>query len=104
MSPAERVEVALVQGEKVHPGYRQHVERGLSVAWSRMNHMLGCSTLWTEEALRNDLPTLQEPAGRHYLVGDQVTHHAGWQEGAIQSAYHALRDIDRREREAAAAA
>ena len=104
MSPAERIEVALAQGEKVHPGYRQHVERGLSVAWSRMNHMLGCSTQWTGDAQRNHLPTLQAPAGRHYLVGDQVSYHPGWQEGAIHSAYHALRDIDRREREAEAAA
>ena len=104
MSPAERIETALVQGEKVHPDYRQHVERGISVAWSRMNHMLGCSTLWTDEALRNEFPTLQEPVGRHYLIGDQVSYHPGWQEGAIHSAYHALRDIDRREREAGAAA
>ena len=104
MSPAERIETALAQGEKVHPGYRQHVHRGLSVAWPRMNHMLGCSTVWTGDAQRTHLPTLQEPAGRHYLVGDQVSYHPGWQEGAIHSAYHALRDIERREREAGAAA
>ena len=103
LSPAERIEAALAQGEKVHPDYRQHVERGISVAWSRMNHVRGCSTLWSDEARRNDFPTLQAPAGRHYLVGDQVSYLAGWQEGAIQSVYHALRDIDRREREAAAA-
>ena len=84
--------------------HRQHVERGLSVAWSRMNHVLGCSTLWTDEALQNEFPTLQEPVGRHYLVGDQVSYHPGWQEGAIHSAYHALRDIDRREREREAGA
>ena len=84
MSPAERIEAALAQGERVHPDYRQHVERGLSVAWSRMK--------------------LQEPVGRHYLVGDQVSYHPGWQEGAIHSAYHALRDIDRREREREAGA
>lgn len=103
MSPAERIELALAQGEKVHPGYRQHVERGVSVAWFRMNHILGCSALWTEEARRNELPTLQSPVGRHYMMGDQVSYHPGWQEGAIHSAYHVLRDIDRREQEAGAA-
>ena len=103
MSPAERIEQALVQGEKVHPGYRQHVERGVSVAWSRMNHILGCSALWTAEARRNELPTLQSPVGRHYMMGDQVSYHPGWQEGAIHSAYHVLRDIERREQEAGAA-
>jgi monoamine oxidase len=100
LSPAERIEAALAQGEKIHPDYRQHVEHGISVAWYRMNHVLGCSTLWSDEAMRDHFPTLQGPTGRHYMVGDQISHHPGWQEGAIQSAYHALRDIDRREREA----
>ena len=103
MSPAERIEAALAEGEKVHPDYRRHVGRGVSVAWYRMNHVLGCSTRWTDEAMRDHFATLQNPTGRHYMVGDQISHHPGWQEGAIQSAYHALRDIDRREREAGAA-
>ena len=67
-----------------------------------MNHVLGCSTRWTDEAMRNDFATLQNPVGRHYMVGDQISYHPGWQEGAIQSAHRALRDIDRREREAGA--
>ena len=99
LSPAERIETALAQGEKIHPDYRQLVEQGVSVAWHRMNHMLGCSTIWTDEARRDHFATLQAPAGRHYMVGDQISYHPGWQEGAIQSAYHALQDIDRRERE-----
>ena len=31
-------------------------------------------------------------------MGDQVSLHPGWQEGAIHSALHAIADIDRRER------
>ena len=103
LSPAERVEAALAQGERIHPDYRQLVDRGVSVAWYRMNHALGCSTRWTDEAMRDHFATLQDPVGRHYMVGDQISYHPGWQEGAIQSAYHALRDIDEREREAGAA-
>ena len=103
LSPPERIEAALAQGERVHPGYRQLVERGISVAWYRMNHVLGCSTRWTDEAMQDHFATLQNPAGRHYMVGDQISYHPGWQEGAIQSAYHALQDIERQEREAGAA-
>ena len=103
LSPAERIEAALAQGEKVHPGYRRHVGRGISVAWYRVNHVLGCSTRWTDAARRDHFATLQNATGRHYMVGDQISYHPGWQEGAIQSAYHALRDIERREREARAA-
>ena len=100
LSPAQRIEAALAQGEKIHPDYRRHVGRGVSVAWYRMNHVLGCSTRWSDEAMRDHFPTLQAPAGRHYMVGDQISYHPGWQEGAIRSAYHAIEDIDRREREA----
>ena len=57
-------------------------------------------TPWTDEARRDHFATLQDPTGRHYMVGDQISYHPGWQEGAIQSAYHALRDIERRERDA----
>ena len=77
LSPAERIEAALAQGEKVHPDYRRHVGRGVSVAWYRMNHVLGCSTRWTDEAMRDHFATLQNPAGRHYMVGDQISHHPG---------------------------
>ncbi len=100
LSPAERIEAALTQGEKVHAAYRDHVEHGISVAWYRMNHQLGCSTRWSDEAMRDHFATLQNPVGRHYMVGDQISYHPGWQEGAIHSAHHAMADIDRREREA----
>ena len=82
LSPAERVEAALAQGERVHADYRRLVDRGVSVAWYRMNHMLGCSTRWTDEAMRDHFRTLQNPVGRHYMVGDQISYHPGWQEGA----------------------
>ena len=104
LSPAQRIDLALSQGERIHPQYRRFVGRGVSVAWHRMNHMLGCSAVWSESALRNHFERLQKPAGRHYMIGDQISYHPGWQEGAIQSAYHALRDIDWREREADAKA
>jgi monoamine oxidase len=96
MSPAARIEEAIRQGEKVHPEYRQYIETGVSVPWHRMNHMLGCSARWHEEDLKTHYPRLQKAVGRHYMVGDQISHHSGWQEGAIRSAHLALADIDRR--------
>jgi monoamine oxidase len=36
------------------------------------------------------------------LIGDQLSYHSGWQEGAIHSAFHAIADIDKRVREQAA--
>jgi len=103
MTQAERIEAALAQGEKIHPDYRQHVEKGMTIGWHRMNHMLGCAARWgrssggltAEEA--SLMHTLQSGvAGRHYLVGDQVTLHAGWQESAILSAHSAVAAISQK--------
>ncbi len=96
LSPAERIEKAIREGEKIHPNYRQYIETGVSVAWHRMNHILGCAPRWTDEARERYFATLQNPEGRHYLIGDQTSLHPGWQEGAIASSHHALEDLNRR--------
>jgi monoamine oxidase len=99
MSHAQRIEAAIMQGEKLHPGYRSHVEKGVSIPWQNMNHMQGCAAEWTDELLAQHFGTIQAPAGNHYLMGDQVSYSPGWQIGAMHSAFHAITDIDRRERE-----
>jgi monoamine oxidase len=99
LSPAERLELAKRQGEKLHPGYSNLVEHGVSVCWHRINHMLGCAAAWNESLRAQWYKTLREPVGRHYLVGDQISDLPSWQEGAVHSAFFAIADIDRRVRE-----
>jgi monoamine oxidase len=96
LPPAERIRLAIAQGEKIHPGYGSYVESGVTVAWHQMNHMLGCAAQWDEKLFRQWFTKLQAPVGGHYLIGDQVSYHPGWQEGAIASAHYAIADIDAR--------
>lgn len=100
----ERLKLAIAQGEKVHPGYGSYVENGVSIAWHQMNHMLGCAPQWDAALFDQWFRKLQAPVGSHYLIGDQVSYHPGWQEGAIASAHFAIADIDRRLRESRIAA
>ena len=73
-----------------------------------MNHMMGCGTNWgtglpweedqsgTRERYYG---LLQQPAGgRHYMIGDQISYHSSWTEGALGSAEFALLDFDKRRR------
>jgi monoamine oxidase len=69
-----------------------------------MNHMLGCAAQWEPSLFEQWFRRLQAPVGGHYLIGDQVSYHPGWQEGAIASAHHAIADIDARERAGGAVA
>jgi monoamine oxidase len=98
MPHAARIEAAIAQGEKIHPGYGKYVEGAVSISWARMNHMCGCAVRWTPELQAQYFKTVQAPAGNHYLLGDQVSYHPGWQESAVHSAFHAIADIDRRVR------
>lgn len=100
MTQEQRIEELIRQGEKVHPDYRDQVEHGITVAWHRMNHMLGCSARWgamTPEAevhYRN----LQAPVGNHYMIGDQISRRSAWMESAIQSAHLAMADMNQKVR------
>lgn len=94
MTAAERIAAALQQGEKLHPGYGDQVENGVSVAWHRMNHMLGCTARDTNpETLR----VLRQAEGCHYLIGDQISAHAGWMEAAVLAAHDTLNRLSQRE-------
>jgi len=103
MTPDERLDYAARAGEKLHPGYSDYIEAGVSVPWRRMNHMMGCGTMWTDESREQYYELLQRPAGgRHYMIGDQISYHSSWQEGAMASAEFALLDLDERVRAASA--
>jgi monoamine oxidase len=104
LTPAERIRLAVEQGSKIHPDYGNYVENGVTIAWHQMNHMLGCAAQWEPDLFKQWFAKLQRPAGAHYLIGDQVSYHPGWQEGAIASAHHAIADIDARERAGGAVA
>lgn len=99
MSPEQRIKYAGQCGEKIHPGYASYIEAGVSVPWGRMNHMMGCGTSWSAENREQYYNLLQQPAGgRHYMIGDQISYHTSWQEGAFGSAEFAMMDMDQRVR------
>ena len=70
MSPNERFEEALGQGEKIHDNYRRYAENFVSIPWCLMNHHMSCFAQWTEETRKQYLGYLQTPlAGRHFMMG-----------------------------------
>jgi monoamine oxidase len=92
---AERLRIAREQGEKLHPGYSNYVERGVAIGWNNMEfERMG----WANEgdpAFGANAVILATPQGRFHIAGDQVTFWSGWQEGAVISALDAVKSIDR---------
>ncbi|HEX6261149.1 MAG TPA: FAD-dependent oxidoreductase, partial [Woeseiaceae bacterium] len=70
MTPEARIRAAIAQGEKIHPDYGSYVDCGVSVPWARMNHMMGCNSRWSEDLRNRKFKLLQQPDGRHYIMGD----------------------------------
>lgn len=96
MTPEARYAAALDQLEKLHPEARRHAGAFVSVPWQRMNHHLGCGAVWSDEARQRYFGYLQRPLqGRHLMMGDQMSYHPAWQEGALSSAHHALGELGR---------
>jgi monoamine oxidase len=83
--PSERLELALQQGERIHPQYRTEFESGFSVAWHRVPWNAGSWMSFSPD-LRRNLPALMKPDGRVYLAGDHVSNLNAWMQGALESA------------------
>ena len=74
LSPAERLELALRQGEKLHPTYRADTRHGVSVCWGKIPFSEGAWCEWTPEARRSAYPVLLEPDGPLFLAGEHLSY------------------------------
>jgi monoamine oxidase len=92
---AERLHIAREQGERLHPGYAKLVEHGIAIGWNNMEHSRFAWADETNPVFGANAEILATPQGRFHMAGDQVTFWTGWQEGAIISAWEAVKSIDR---------
>jgi monoamine oxidase len=94
-SVAERLEIARGQGERLHDGYAQAVEHGLAIGWDNMEFERMGWANEGDERFQRPAEILSASHGRLQIAGDQVTFWSGWQEGAVLSAWDAVKAIDR---------
>lgn len=90
MTPAQRLQVALREGAKIHPQYPAEFENGMSVAWHRMPASLGCFAEWSDAAREAHYAPLCAIDGRLVLAGEHASHLPAWQEGAVLSSLDAI--------------
>jgi monoamine oxidase len=97
MSLADRTELALQYGSKIHPTYREDFESSFSVAWHRMPYSLGAwPNYWTNNNRAMYFSRLQQPDGRIYLVGEHLSYVNAWMEGAVQAAWMQVEALHKR--------
>ena len=93
LTPAERVELALAQGEKLHPTYRADLGKGVAVSWAKVPFNRGAWCEWGESSKKNAYPVLIEPDGPFLFAGEHTSNLPGWQEGAMLAAYKSIEAI-----------
>ena len=95
----ERLAVARRGGAKFHTQFNDNrvvpAELGLSIAWKNVPYQLGGWANWdpTNQTHKTAYRRLLRPDGRFYVVGDQASTLPGWQEGAMMSAEHVIRQL-----------
>ncbi|HEV3460374.1 MAG TPA: FAD-dependent oxidoreductase [Thermoanaerobaculia bacterium] len=93
----QRLMLATQGAERLHPEFLKFVksELGLSIAWHQVPHQLGGWADWDwgkpEHAAAYN--RLLAPDKRFFVCGDQVSYLSGWQEGAVLSAHHVVRQL-----------
>jgi len=95
LSLAEQAEQAIERSERIHPGqFRKHYDgKAFSIAWHRTRYSEAGWSAWSPRDRYEHLPVLREPQGRVYFAGDYISSLAGWQVGAIESAWTQIEKI-----------
>jgi monoamine oxidase len=98
LAPAERLALAVENGERLHAGYAKGLTHGISVAWHKLPENLGAWADWSPETRKSAYETLCRPDGPIHLAGEHLSYVTGWQEGAVLSAQAAVTAIAERVR------
>lgn len=96
LSVAERQQLALAQGQKIHPQYATEFDNAFSLAWHRIPYSEGGWALYDDTVRRKQYPALLEPDGAIYFAGEHTTYLTAWMAGALTSARRAVEAIHAR--------
>ncbi len=92
-TPEQRATDSLADGAAVHPNYAKWLRLGISVAWPNIPFTRGGWAEWDTAGRNQAYPVLLRGDGPFLFAGEHLSYVTGWQEGAVLSAHHALRQI-----------
>jgi monoamine oxidase len=93
----KRLDKALEGARRLHPRFDDYVPRdlGLSIAWQKVPFQEGGWADWdsSDPVQADAYERLLRPDRGFHVIGDQMSYLPGWQEGAILSAHHSIRQM-----------
>ncbi|MGZ8512118.1 MAG: flavin monoamine oxidase family protein [Candidatus Limnocylindria bacterium] len=93
MDPETRLEEALDDVNRIHPGIRDVFEVGASHAWYGDRWARGAFALFAPEQQTNLQADIVAPEGRIFFAGEHCSLYHAWIQGALESGIRAAREI-----------
>jgi len=93
MDEETRIEEALDDVERIHPGIRQVFEVGASHAWDNDRWANGAFALFAPEQQSELQADIVAPEGRIHFAGEHCSLYHAWIQGALESGLRAARAI-----------
>ncbi|HUG48984.1 MAG TPA: flavin monoamine oxidase family protein [Candidatus Limnocylindria bacterium] len=88
-----RIEEALDDVERIHPGIRHEFEVGASHAWYGDRWARGAFAMFAPEQQSNLYDDIVKPEGRVYFAGEHCSLYHAWIQGSLESGIRAAREI-----------
>ncbi|MEK6477078.1 flavin monoamine oxidase family protein [Catalinimonas sp. 4WD22] len=96
LSLKEREQLALEEGSKLHPQYKDEFENSFSLAWHKIPYSMGGWAEYNDATRQRFYPDLIKPDGNIYLAGEHTSYHTAWMAGAFESARRTVSSIHTR--------
>jgi monoamine oxidase len=93
MDEETRLEEALDDVSRIHPGIREVYEVGASHAWYGDRHARGAFALFAPEQQSELQADIVTPEGRIHFAGEHCSLYHAWIQGALESGIRAAREI-----------
>ncbi|MCJ8166798.1 flavin monoamine oxidase family protein [Pontibacter sp. E15-1] len=93
---ADREKLALEQGNRIHPQYKQEFESSFSLAWHKIRYSQGAFATYSSDQRQRFYPALLQPDGPVYFAGEHTTYLTAWMAGAFESARRSVSDLHER--------
>ena len=93
MDPETRLEEALDDVSRIHPGIREVFEVGASHAWYGDRWARGAFALFAPEQQTKLQADIVSPEGRIFFAGEHCSLYHAWIQGALESGIRAAREI-----------
>ena len=94
MDEETRLEEALEDVAKIHPGIREVYEVGASHAWYDDPYANGAFALFEPEQQTQLQADIVKPEGRIHFAGEHCSLYHAWIQGALESGIRAAREIN----------